>query len=378
MKRCGQKVKQAFSLFLRRSQAGKPVSRLRGNVTQPVPAVARRGQRTEIVGLRFPGLALPATPSQPGRAVSRSLRMKRSAGRAKGPQPYQAAATPQVGIHRRMRAESPIHLPRLRGDWGRAFSLWLFLPQFRGAQPQAGMGCAVGAQAGGTFGTCSKLMERNVGNVTQPVPAVARRGQRRAVCELRASVIRVPGPARHRHHRLESLCHILLAALLLLLLAARTAVATAPDTFSPVVSYQFLESLDSSPATSPIVSPVVSYQYFDWIGDANVTFRNSADVSYYFSGGVSATLTGVLRDTSGAPVAGATVVLMRYGTVFWQGTTDQSGAFVAANIQATNYTVKVTKSGFRTLRTISRGMRVETEHWRSLLPPCRSLLPRWI
>jgi len=170
----------------------------------------------------------------------------------------------------------------------------------------------------------------------------------------------------------------LLAALLLLLLAARTAVATAPDTFSPVVSYQFLESLDSSPATSPIVSPVVSYQYFDWLGDENVTFRNSADVSYYFSGGVSATLTGVLRDTSGAPVAGATVVLMRYGTVFWQGTTDQSGAFVAANIQATNYTVKVTKSGFRTLRTISRGMRVETEHWRSLLPPCRSLLPRWI
>ncbi len=88
----------------------------------------------------------------------------------------------------------------------------------------------------------------------------------------------------------------------LLLLTARTAVAVAPDTFSPVVSYQFLDSLDDSPATSPIVSyqfldslddspatspivsPVVSYQYYDWIGDANVTFQYSPNVSYRFNG----------------------------------------------------------------------------------------------
>ena len=147
--------------------------------------------------------------------------------------------------------------------------------------------------------------------------------------------------------------------------------ATDPDTFSPVVSYQYLDSLSEpgtpTTITSPVVSyqyldslaepgnpttitsPVVSYQYFDWPGDENLAFTNSPHVSYYFSGGVSATLSGTLHNTAGAPVAGAAVVLMRYGTVFWQGTTNASGAFTAANIQATNYTLKVTKAGYRTL-----------------------------
>jgi hypothetical protein len=43
------------------------------------------------------------------------------------------------------------------------------------------------------------------------------------------------------------------------------------------------------------------------------------------------------------------VVLMRYGTVFWQGTTTASGSFSADNIPASNYTVMVTKAGYRTL-----------------------------
>ncbi len=116
-----------------------------------------------------------------------------------------------------------------------------------------------------------------------------------------------------------------------------------------MVSYQYLDSLAEPGTPTTITSPVVSYQYFDWPGDENLAFTNSPHVSYYFSGGVSATLSGTLHNTAGAPVAGAAVVLMRYGTVFWQGTTNASGAFTAANIQATNYTLKVTKAGYRTL-----------------------------
>ena len=116
-----------------------------------------------------------------------------------------------------------------------------------------------------------------------------------------------------------------------------------------MVSYQYLDSLAEPGTPTTITSPVVSYQYYDWPGDENLAFTNSPHVSYYFSGGVSATLSGTLHNTAGAPVAGAAVVLMRYGTVFWQGTTNASGAFTAANIPATNYTVKVTKAGYRTL-----------------------------
>jgi len=60
------------------------------------------------------------------------------------------------------------------------------------------------------------------------------------------------------------------------------AFAADADTFSPVVSYQFQESLSSEETT--LISPIVSYQYYDWIGDGNVTFQNSPAVSYFFNG----------------------------------------------------------------------------------------------
>ena len=74
------------------------------------------------------------------------------------------------------------------------------------------------------------------------------------------------------------------------------------DTFSPVVSYQFQDSLSSEETTlishvvsyqfqeslsseeTTLISPIVSYQYFDWLGDGNVTFQNSPAVSYFFNG----------------------------------------------------------------------------------------------
>ena len=127
-------------------------------------------------------------------------------------------------------------------------------------------------------------MKRSGEKVTQPVPAVEGRDPQRGACEFRPSAIRLSGPACHRHHSRDGLCHILRAALLLFTALATPARATAPDTFSPVVSYQFLDSLDDSPATSPIVSPVVSYQYYDWLGDANVTFQYTPNVSYRFNG----------------------------------------------------------------------------------------------
>ncbi len=144
-------------------------------------------------------------------------------------------------------------------------------------------------------------------------------------------------------HRLESLCHFLVA--LLLLVCAR---ATEPDTFSPVVSYQFQESLETSPAPAPIVSSVVSYQYLDWIGDENVTFQSSPSVSYYFSGGVSLSVSGTVRTSANVPVQGATVMLKRYGAAFWTGTSAADGTFAAANVQAAPFIVTATKTGYVT------------------------------
>jgi len=59
--------------------------------------------------------------------------------------------------------------------------------------------------------------------------------------------------------------------------------AADPDTFSPVVSYQYYDAVGSDTNTT-IASPVISYQYFDWPGDSNLTFQTSSLVSYLFNG----------------------------------------------------------------------------------------------
>ena len=122
--------------------------------------------------------------------------------------------------------------------------------------------------------------------------------------------------------------------------------ATEPDTFSPVVSYQYLDTL-AEPGTT-IASPVVSYQYFDWPGDENLTFQASPSVSYFFSGGVSLALSGNVRTVAGLPITGATVTLKRYGTAFWAGTTAGDGSFTAPNVPGANYTLIVSKPGYLT------------------------------
>ena len=57
----------------------------------------------------------------------------------------------------------------------------------------------------------------------------------------------------------------------LLEFAISRAHAVDPDVASPLVSYQYLDTL-AEPGTT-ITSPVVSYQYFDWPGDENLTFQ---------------------------------------------------------------------------------------------------------
>ena len=122
-----------------------------------------------------------------------------------------------------------------------------------------------------------------------------------------------------------------------------------PDVASPLVSYQFLDSLSDTPDQPNIVSPLVSYQYFDWLGDENLTFEFSPVASYYFGGGTSMALTGIVKDVAGVPIAGAEVILQRHNTVFWQGMTAADGSLPAASLPSGNFNLKVIKSGYTTL-----------------------------
>lgn len=99
---------------------------------------------------------------------------------------------------------------------------------------------------------------------------------------------------------------IYMASLLVFAVGYSCGFAADPDTFSPIVSYQFQDSLAANSASTaiyspvvsyqfndsiapsgeqtPVASPIVSYQFFDWPGDANLTFTSSPNVSYYFNG----------------------------------------------------------------------------------------------
>jgi hypothetical protein len=137
-------------------------------------------------------------------------------------------------------------------------------------------------------------------------------------------------------------------AVALLWATAGNSLAVDNDAFSKPVSFLYLNSLDDSPATSPIVSKVVSYQYFDWPGDENVTFQNSAAVSFYYYNGPSLQVTGEVTTDAGVPVPGAVVTMKRYGTVFWQAATNASGTYTASGLPPDHYTVAITKEGYLT------------------------------
>ncbi len=59
-------------------------------------------------------------------------------------------------------------------------------------------------------------------------------------------------------------------------------------------------------------------------------------------------ITGVLRDSAGVPVVGATIQLKRAGVIFWQGVTGAGGTYTTPNLSGVNYTAIVTKPGYVT------------------------------
>jgi len=111
----------------------------------------------------------------------------------------------------------------------------------------------------------------------------------------------------------------LVAALLLQSLPA-LADDVITNVMSPVVSYQFQNSL-SEPGTA-IISPIVSFQYFDWPGDDVLQLNTSPRVSYFYNvgaAGPSVALQGRVTAAAGTPLAGAVVSASVVQTV--QGTT---------------------------------------------------------
>jgi hypothetical protein len=59
-------------------------------------------------------------------------------------------------------------------------------------------------------------------------------------------------------------------------------------------------------------------------------------------------ITGVLRDSAGVPVVGATIQIKRAGAIFWQGVSGAGGTFTTPNLSGVNYTVIVSKAGYVT------------------------------
>lgn len=137
------------------------------------------------------------------------------------------------------------------------------------------------------------------------------------------------------------------AALLLAWACGGRAYAVEPDTFSKVVSFQYESSL-AEPNT-PIFSRVVSFQYFDSLGDENVTYATSHTASFFYPDGQSLFTSGTVRTPGGNIVEGASVTLKRQGTLFWQGGTGLAGEFMTPGLGVANYSVIVTKTGYRTL-----------------------------
>jgi len=90
---------------------------------------------------------------------------------------------------------------------------------------------------------------------------------------------------------------------LLLAWAGQGVLAADPDTASPLVSYQYLDSLAEPPDQVNVVSPLVSYQYLDSIaeppGHANVV---SALVSFDYN---PRYLTEITLDGPGTIVGGS-------------------------------------------------------------------------
>ncbi len=129
---------------------------------------------------------------------------------------------------------------------------------------------------------------------------------------------------------------------------------------SPVISYQFLDAIDEPESGGVIVSPIISYQYFDWLGDENLTFQSSSSVSYFYNlaSGQDVALLGHVFDFAGAPLPGASIQLFQNGQLKATTIADTSGSYAFANIAAGIYDVECSKADF--LKGIRSAVRLQT------------------
>lgn len=137
---------------------------------------------------------------------------------------------------------------------------------------------------------------------------------------------------------------------------------------SPVVSYQYFNDLGSEALTNGgVMSPVTSYQYFDSLG-TNVTYQQSAQVSYFYhvgSGAQSVVLAGRVLDAGGAPVAGATVSAAVLEIPQTSTTTAADGTYQLTALPAGVYVLTAAKTGFtRDQRAVSLSASSASQHFR--------------
>lgn len=159
-----------------------------------------------------------------------------------------------------------------------------------------------------------------------------------------------------------------------------TAVALADDVIrsvmSPVVSYQYFNSLGESGTT--ISSPIASYQYFDWPGDDVLQLLSSARVSYFYQIGsepLPLVLHGRVTDTLGVGILGATISATVGLTPAAQTITDASGNYALAPLGAGVYALAASASGHaRSARAVTLNAATATQSFQLAPLPAAPIL----
>ncbi len=98
-------------------------------------------------------------------------------------------------------------------------------------------------------------------------------------------------------------------------------------------------------------------QRFLGVALAGILVATGSTLAYAQGGNTSAPLSGVVVDSSGAPVPGASVVVKNEGTgSTYQAVSGEKGTFAVPALQAGTYTVTVSLSGFK--QSVTRGFKI--------------------
>ena len=113
------------------------------------------------------------------------------------------------------------------------------------------------------------------------------------------------------------------------------------NVMSPVVSYQYFDELGNSGANSIVISPIASYQYCESPPATSVLFLENHSGELLLSiqrcACGTAFLHGLVTDTSGVPLVGATVRATIYLQPVAQTITDANGNYELASVAPGNY-----------------------------------------